>query len=130
MMSGVQPARAPSTESTPRRALPTRNARNGQALTRFGKVVIKQARYKDDPSPLDPECACACCRAGYARAYLRHLFLAGEMTVLRLLSLHNLHWYGELVAGARAAIRSGDWSGPSGYKARSLERMAAENQLG
>src|SRR5690606_24630514 len=66
--------------------LPTRNARNGQALTRFGKVVIKQARYKDDPSPLDPECTCECCRTGYARAYLRHLYLAGEITVLRLLS--------------------------------------------
>ena len=87
--------------------LPTRNARNGQALTRFGKVVIKQARYKDDPRPLDPECGCACCRAGYARAYLRHLYIAGEMTVLRLMSLHNLHWYGELVGAARAAIREG-----------------------
>ncbi len=86
--------------------LPTRNARNGQALTRAGRVVIKQARYKDDPRPIDESCACACCAEGYSRAYLRHLFLAGEMLCLRLLSLHNLHWYGELVAGARAAIEA------------------------
>jgi queuine tRNA-ribosyltransferase len=86
--------------------LPTRNARNGQALTRAGRVVIKQARYKDDPRPIDEACACACCAEGYSRAYLRHLFLAGEILCLRLLSLHNLHWYGELVAGARSAIEA------------------------
>ena len=84
--------------------LPTRNARNGQAFTRNGRIVIKQARYKDDPSPLDPDCACATCRGGYSLAYLRHLYLAGEILVLRLLSLHNLHLYGQLVAGAREAI--------------------------
>lgn len=102
--------------------LPTRNARNGQALTRFGKVVIKQSRYKDDRGPLDPACACPCCKGGYSRAYLRHLYLAGEMTVLRLLSLHNLHWYGELMAAARAAIRNGSWAR---FKARTLADMDA-----
>ena len=61
--------------------LPTRNARNGQALTRSGRVVIKQARYKDDPRPIDDACACACCAGGYSRAYLRHLYLAGEILV-------------------------------------------------
>jgi queuine tRNA-ribosyltransferase len=86
--------------------LPTRNARNGQAFTRNGRIVIKQARYKDDPSPLDADCSCAACRGGYSRAYLRHLYLAGEVLVLRLLSLHNLHLYGQLVAGAREAIAS------------------------
>jgi queuine tRNA-ribosyltransferase len=100
--------------------LPTRNARNGQALTRFGRIVIKQTRFKEDPLPIDPKCKCPCCRGGYARAYLRHLYLAGEMTVLRLLSLHNLWWYGELVAGARAAIRAGDWPA---WKARTLDHM-------
>lgn len=85
--------------------LPTRNARNGQVLTRFGKLVIKHARYKDDTSPLDPECACEACRGGYSRAYLRHLFLANEILCHRLLSLHNLHFYGELMRGAREAIR-------------------------
>lgn len=84
--------------------LPTRNARNGQALTRFGKVVVKQARYTGDENPLDPACRCETCREGYSRAYLRHLYLAGEILALRLLSLHNLHFYGELVAGAREAI--------------------------
>lgn len=87
--------------------LPTRNARNGQALTRSGKIVIKQARYKDDFSPLDPGCPCPTCVAGYSRAYLRHLYIAGEILVLRLLSEHNLHLYGQLTAEARAAIAAG-----------------------
>lgn len=90
--------------------LPTRNARNGQALTRRGPLSIKQARYKDDPSPVDERCACACCAGGYSRAYLRHLFLAGEILCLRLLSLHNLHFYGELCASARAAIAGGSFA--------------------
>lgn len=95
--------------------LPTRNARNGQALTRFGKLVVKNARYKEDPRPLDEGCSCACCGQGdgYSRAYLRHLFLAGEILALRLLSLHNLHFYGSLVRGAREAIgerRYGLWA--------------------
>ncbi len=87
--------------------LPTRNARNGQALTRSGTIVIKQARWHDDPRPIDERCSCACCRVGYSRAYLRHLYVAGEILSLRLLSLHNLHWYGELVSGARDAISRG-----------------------
>jgi queuine tRNA-ribosyltransferase len=93
--------------------LPTRNARNGQALCRFGRIVIKNNRWKDDPRPIDERCACACCTGGYSRAYLRHLYLAGEILALRLLSLHNLHWYGELVAGGRAAVserRYGAWA--------------------
>src|SRR5262249_34916135 len=104
--------------------LPTRNARNGQALTRFGKIVIKQARYKDDPTPLDPECACAACAGGYSRAYLRHLYVAGEILVLRLLSLHNLHFYGELTRGAREAIAEGRYDA---YKRAMLGRMS-ENE--
>lgn len=90
--------------------LPTRNARNGQALTRFGKVVIKQARFKDDRGPLDPDCSCACCTGGYTRAYLRHLYLAKEVLVLRLFSLHNLHFYGELVRTARERIADGTFA--------------------
>jgi queuine tRNA-ribosyltransferase len=87
--------------------LPTRNARNGQALLRRGRVVLKQARYKDDLGPLDDECACPACRAGFSRAYLRHLFLAKEILVLRLLSVHNLWLYGQLVREARHAILEG-----------------------
>jgi queuine tRNA-ribosyltransferase len=93
--------------------LPTRNARNGQALTRLGPLVVKQARFRDDERPIDDACQCACCAVGYSRAYLRHLYMAGEILSLRLLSLHNLHFYGELTAGARRAIeegRLGAWS--------------------
>lgn len=84
--------------------LPTRNARNGQALLRTGRVVIKQARYREDTSPLDPECGCPTCAGGYSRSYLRHLFLANEILVLRLLTHHNLWLYGQLVREAREAI--------------------------
>jgi queuine tRNA-ribosyltransferase len=108
-------------------ALPTRNARNGQAFTRNGKVVIKQAVHKDDPRPIDAECACAACRGGYSRAYLRHLYMAGEILVLRLLSLHNLHFYGELVAEARAAILRG---GYEAFRSTWLARMSADGQGG
>jgi queuine tRNA-ribosyltransferase len=84
--------------------LPTRNARNGQAFTRNGPMVVKNARWRDDPRPIDERCACPCCSGGFARGYLRHLYLAGEILSLRLLSQHNLHFYGELVNGARRAI--------------------------
>jgi len=90
--------------------LPTRNARNGQALLREGRVVIKQARYKDDREPIDPSCGCPACRGGYARSYLRHLYLSGEILALRLFSEHNLHLYGQLVAEARAAIGAGTYA--------------------
>jgi queuine tRNA-ribosyltransferase len=90
--------------------LPTRNARNGQALTRAGRIVIKQARWRDDPRPIDERCTCACCAGGFSRAYLRHLYLAGEILCLRLLSTHNLHWYGELTGQARAAIEEGRYA--------------------
>ena len=100
--------------------LPTRNARNGQALTRFGRVVVKHARWKEDPRPIDEACACPCCAGGYSRAYLRHLYLAGEILALRLLSLHNLHWYAELTAAARAAISSGAFGT---WAASTLARM-------
>jgi len=102
--------------------MPTRNARNGQGFTRFGKVLIKQARYKADMSPLDPECACECCASGYTRAYLRHLYIAGEMLVLRLLTIHNLAFYAELMAGARAAIEQGTYQV---WAAQARARMAA-----
>jgi queuine tRNA-ribosyltransferase len=103
--------------------LPTRNARNGQALTRFGRVVVKQARYKDDPRPIDEECSCACCAEGFSRSYLRHLYLAGEILCLRLLSEHNLHWYGELMALARAAIAEGRYAA---WAREARARMVAE----
>lgn len=84
--------------------MPTRNARNGQAFVGGGKIVIKQAQYRLDTRPLDESCPCPTCRGGFSRAYLRHLYLAGEILVHRLLSLHNLCFYESLVAEARAAI--------------------------
>jgi queuine tRNA-ribosyltransferase len=98
--------------------LPTRNARNGQAFVRGGRINIKQARYAEDALPLDPGCACPCC-SRFERRYLRHLFLAGEMLASRLLTLHNLHHFGTLMAGIREAITAGrladfkrDWLAP------------------
>lgn len=87
--------------------LPTRNARNGQALTRHGRIVIKNTMWRQDPRPIDEQCSCPCCAGGFSRAYLRHLYMAREILVLRLLSVHNLHWYGELTRNARAAILEG-----------------------
>ncbi|MGD0674733.1 MAG: tRNA guanosine(34) transglycosylase Tgt [Polyangiaceae bacterium] len=89
--------------------LPTRNARNGQAFTRNGRLVIKNSRWRDDPRPIDDRCGCVCCTEGFSRAYLRHLYMCGEILCLRLLSLHNLHFYGELMAGARDAISTGQF---------------------
>jgi queuine tRNA-ribosyltransferase len=83
--------------------LPTRCARNGLLFTSRGKVVIRNARYADDERPVDPECGCYTCRT-FTRAYLRHLFKAGEILGLRANTLHNLHFYLSLMAAARQAI--------------------------
>ncbi len=86
--------------------LPTRNARNGHLFTRFGDVRIRNARHRDDPRPLDPACGCYTCRH-FSRAYLRHLHACGEILAARLATIHNLHYYLELMAGLRAAIAAG-----------------------
>jgi queuine tRNA-ribosyltransferase len=83
--------------------LPTRNGRNGQAFTSRGKVNIRNAEYIHDFTPLDPECDCPACTR-YTRAYLNHLFRAQELLVLRLLTLHNLHFMIKLLAIIRKAI--------------------------
>ncbi len=83
--------------------LPTRCARNGLLFTSRGKLVIRNARFTDDQRPVDPDCTCYTCHT-FSRAYLRHLFRAGEMLGLRLNTLHNLHYYLSLMAQARAAI--------------------------
>ena len=72
--------------------LPTRNARNGQAFTADGPLTLKQARHTRDQAPLDAECGCYACR-GFSRAYLRHLFMAGELLSHRLLTLHNVTFF-------------------------------------
>jgi queuine tRNA-ribosyltransferase len=86
--------------------LPTRTARNGLLFTSRGRLNVKNARFADDGGPLDPECACYTCRT-FSRAYLRHLFRAGEMLGLRLNTVHNLHHYLRLMEGAREAIEEG-----------------------
>ena len=83
--------------------LPSRSGRTGQAWTRRGQVNIKNARHQDDPRPLDQDCICPACR-NYSRAYLHHVFRAGEMISGMLLTWHNLHYYQDLMAGLRAAI--------------------------
>jgi len=87
---------------------PTRMARHAVALTREGKLRLKNARLRLDERPLSPSCACPTCRT-YSRAYLHHLFRAKEMTAWTLVSRHNLALYGELMAGARAAIVDGSF---------------------
>jgi queuine tRNA-ribosyltransferase len=86
--------------------LPTRHARTGQLFTRAGLVMIRHAVHARDPGPLDPTCPCYTCQC-FSRAYLRHLFLARELTVYRLLTLHNLTYYLALMAEIRAAIAEG-----------------------
>jgi queuine tRNA-ribosyltransferase len=88
--------------------LPTRNARNGQLMTSRGPLVIKNARYAEDMSPPDPGCGCYTCRH-FSRAYLRHLFVAGEMSSATLNSLHNLHFYLDTMRRIREAIVFGSF---------------------
>jgi queuine tRNA-ribosyltransferase len=90
--------------------LPSRNARNGYLFTSQGRVIIKQARYKEDGEPLDPSCSCYSCR-NFSRAYLRHLFLAGEMTFSTLATLHNLRRYLDIMRQIRQAIILGQFPG-------------------
>ena len=85
--------------------LPTRSGRTAQAFTRAGTVNLRNARHADDPSPLDPECACPAC-TGYSRAYLHHLSRAGEILGAMLLTMHNLQYYADLMAAMRDAIES------------------------
>jgi len=86
--------------------LPSRNARNGYLFTTFGRVIIKQSQYKDDPRPVDQACPCYTCR-NFSRAYLRHLFLAGEMSFSTLATLHNLQRYLDIMREIRQAILFG-----------------------
>ncbi len=86
--------------------LPTRNARNGWLFTRWGDVKIRNARYRDDTAPLDDHCACYTCRR-FTRAYLHHLQKANEILGARLNTLHNLHYYQELMRELRDAIAAG-----------------------
>jgi queuine tRNA-ribosyltransferase len=99
--------------------LPTRLARTGTALTAGGRLSLRNAVFRDDPRPLEAGCPCAACER-FRRAYLRHLHLAGELLVHRLVSVHNLAHLGRLMAGARAAIAEG---GFEAYRAEIVGRL-------
>ena len=86
--------------------MPTRNARNGHLFTRFGDVRIKNAQYRTDTSPLDAQCSCYTCK-NFTRAYLHHLHRINEILGARLNTIHNLHYYQDLMRDIRAAIEAG-----------------------
>jgi queuine tRNA-ribosyltransferase len=93
--------------------LPTRNGRNGHLFTSRGDVRIRNARWREDTGPLDPDCGCPVCRE-YSLAYLAHLERCGEMLFARLGTLHNLYFYQDMMTAMRAAIAAGrfdDWAG-------------------
>jgi queuine tRNA-ribosyltransferase len=87
-------------------AMPTRNARNGCLFTRQGKLIIKNARYAQDTRPVDAQCGCYTCQH-YSRAYLRHLFISKEILAPRLNTIHNLHYYMDVIRMIQAAIAEG-----------------------
>jgi queuine tRNA-ribosyltransferase len=89
--------------------MPTRNARNGGVFTSQGTVVIKNAKYARDESPLDPACACRVCQR-YSRSYIRHLFVAGEMLGAILTTQHNLHFYIDRVRKIRQSLLFGGFA--------------------
>jgi queuine tRNA-ribosyltransferase len=97
--------------------MPTRNARNGHLFTRFGDLKLRNARHREDERPLDPTCGCYTCRGragpdgsvsgGFSRAYLHHLERCGEMLAPMLASIHNLHYYLNLMQELRDALDQG-----------------------
>jgi queuine tRNA-ribosyltransferase len=89
--------------------MPTRNARNGHLFTRYGDLRLRNARYRTDERPVDESCTCSAC-AGFSRAYLHHLDRCGEMLAPMLASIHNLHYYVNLMREIRAAIEARDYA--------------------
>lgn len=105
--------------------LPTRNARRGTVFTSSGRLVVRNASYAHDQRPLDPECTCSTC-AKYTRAYLRHLFVSGELLGMRLASVHAVHHMVSLVRRARAAILEGRYAE---FRTRFLDQFASRDTL-
>ncbi|MGH9774306.1 MAG: tRNA guanosine(34) transglycosylase Tgt [Candidatus Acidiferrales bacterium] len=103
--------------------LPTRSARHGYLFTSCGRVLIKNARYAHDPRPIDEACGCSVCRR-YSRAYLRHLFISGEMLGATLNSIHNLYFYLDTMRRIRDAIRFGNLLS---FGSDLQSRLASEN---
>jgi len=106
--------------------MPTRHARNGQLFTSQGRLNIKNARYADDLSPLDPECGCYTCRR-HSRAYLRHLYVAGEMSAAALNTLHNLTFYLDTMRRIRDAIAFRSFESFRERFVQSLSRLALDS---
>jgi queuine tRNA-ribosyltransferase len=106
--------------------LPTRNARNGQALTWGGRVNLKQQRHRTAQEALDARCDCDVC-ARYSRAYLHHLYRAGEMLGARLLTQHNLHFYASLMRSAREAISQQRYAA---FMRETVTRMRELDEIG
>ncbi len=102
--------------------MPTRNARNGWLFTRYGDLKIRNARYKDEDKPLDESCDCHACK-NFSRAYLHHLHRAGEILGARLNTIHNLHYYLQLMREIRASIDAGSF-------AQFRQRFAADRARG
>jgi queuine tRNA-ribosyltransferase len=96
--------------------LPTRNARNGQLFTSTGRLVIKNSVHRQSDEPIDPHCDCYTCRT-FSRAYLRHLYVAGEIGYHRLATLHNVRFYLRLMEKIRHDLERGAFS-PEAYLAR------------
>jgi queuine tRNA-ribosyltransferase len=105
--------------------MPTRNARNGWLFTRFGDVKIKNAKYKDDTRPLDESCSCYTCQ-NFSRAYLHHLFKIGEILGSHLNTVHNIHYYLELMQEIRQAIAEGKFSEFQIQFAENRQRLKTE----
>ena len=101
--------------------LPTRNARNGQLFTSSGRLALRNARYRDDPRPPDPRCACLTCRT-VSRAYLRHLHMAGEIAAATLATIHNLSFYLDTLRKIRQNIALGRFED---YRTETLRALAA-----
>jgi queuine tRNA-ribosyltransferase len=100
--------------------LPTRNGRNANAFTPSGQIRLRNARFTEDPGPIEPDCDCPACAAGgsagsgagdspFSRAYIRHLFMSAEMLGPILVSLHNLRYFQRLMADIRRTILDDDW---------------------
>jgi len=105
--------------------LPTRNARRGTVFIATGRLVVRNAAYAHDERPLDPECDCATCRK-YTRAYLRHLFISGELLGMRLASVHAVHHMVSLVRRARAAVLEGRFAA---FRSEFLDKFASRDTL-
>ncbi|MDU0457406.1 MAG: tRNA guanosine(34) transglycosylase Tgt [Geobacteraceae bacterium] len=105
--------------------MPTRNARNGMLFTSQGRINIKSKIYEEDDGPLDPACGCLVCR-NYSRAYLRHLYRAGEILASQLNTYHNLHYYLDLMKQARSAISANSFDQ---FRKQYVDSMRINNRL-